>query len=79
MTPLTPGGGTFDPDTIALMRTCLDDAWAELSPLIQARTMKSVLAQRILQAVAAGERDPVRLRTIALLHALNPTKPAPRG
>jgi hypothetical protein len=60
-------GVVFDPETIQLLRTCLDEAWAQLSPMEQATTLKSSLAMRMLRAAAAGERDPVRLRRCALL------------
>jgi hypothetical protein len=66
--------GVFDPETVALLRACLDDAWAQLNPIQQSNTLKSALALRILQAAAAGERDPVRLRTCALLHIASPPR-----
>jgi hypothetical protein len=56
----------FDPDTIALLRTTLDHAWASLPPGQQAVTSRSILAERILRAAARGERDPDRLRAHAL-------------
>jgi hypothetical protein len=58
----------FDPETVALLRTILDHAWASLSPNQQARTSRSVMAERILQAAAKGERDPDRLRVCALMN-----------
>jgi hypothetical protein len=58
-------GVVFDPETVALLRACLDDAWAHLSPIERSNTLKSTLALRILHAAAAGERDPIRLRTWA--------------
>ena len=51
----------FDPKTIALLRTTLDRAWAGLTLSEQAKTSRSVLAERILLAAAKGERDPERL------------------
>jgi hypothetical protein len=59
-------GGTFDPETIELMRSALDAAWASLTPEQQASVSRSLLAQRILRAAARGERDLVRLRARAL-------------
>jgi hypothetical protein len=56
----------FDPDTIALLRTTLDHAWASLEPGQQVVTSRSILAERILRAAARGERDPDRLRAHAL-------------
>jgi hypothetical protein len=58
----------FDHQTIELMRSSLEDGWARLPPAEQAGTSKTLLAQRILTAVARGERDPARLRLCALLH-----------
>src|SRR6516225_8673567 len=52
----------FDPDTIAILRTTLDSAWAGLPPTRRALTSQSLLAERILRAAARGERDPDRLR-----------------
>jgi len=59
-------GGSFDPETTALLRTVLDEAWVNLLPEQQSRTSKSDLAMRILVLAAQGERDPVRLRTRAV-------------
>jgi hypothetical protein len=56
----------FDPETIALLRTSLDRAWASLPPGQQAVTSQSLLAERILRAAAQGERDPDRLRARAI-------------
>jgi hypothetical protein len=60
-------GGVFEPETIDLLRQCLEEAWTELGPAGQARVSKTMLAERILKAAATGERDPVRLRTAALV------------
>ena len=56
----------FDPETVALLRETLDDAWACLSPELQATMLKTALAERILKSAARGERDPKRLRAAAL-------------
>jgi hypothetical protein len=56
----------FDPDTVTLLRTTLDHAWASLPPDQQAATSRSILAERILRSAARGERDPDRLRAHAL-------------
>jgi hypothetical protein len=63
-------GGSYDPETIALLRTVLDDAWANLLPSQQAATNKYALAQRILKLAAQGERNPIRLRTNAVIEVL---------
>jgi hypothetical protein len=57
----------FDPEILALLRTTLDHAWDSLPAREQAVTSRSILAGRILKAAAEGERDPERLRALALL------------
>jgi hypothetical protein len=56
----------FDPETVTLLREALDDAWACLSPELQATMQKTALAERILKSAAFGERDRNRLRAAAL-------------
>jgi hypothetical protein len=56
----------FDPETIALLRTTLDRAWESLPQSRKAGVSRSLLAERILKAAARGERDPERLRALAL-------------
>ena len=56
----------FDPETVTLLRETLDDAWACLSPELQATMQKTELAERILKSAARGERDRRRLRAAAL-------------
>jgi hypothetical protein len=57
----------LDPETIALLRETLDDAWACLPPQQQATMQKSTLAVRILKSAAQGERDRKRLRDAAMM------------
>jgi hypothetical protein len=63
---------TFDKDTIALMGRAFDDACKELwaasffPTAADESGYKDVMAQLILGAVANGERDPERLKAIAL-------------
>jgi hypothetical protein len=61
-----PEDGSFDPETVNLLRGVLDDAWERLSPEQQARTQKSDVALRILRLAMRGERDPVKLRMSAV-------------
>jgi len=56
----------FDPETVTLLRVTLEDAWACLSPELQATMQKTALAERILKSAARGERDRKRLRDAAL-------------
>ena len=56
----------FDPETIAVLKETLDDAWARLLPHQQATMLKSALAERLLKSAAQGERDRKRLLDAAL-------------
>ena len=58
---------SFDPETVALLKETLEDAWAALRPEQQATTQKTALAERILKSAADGERDRKRLRDAALM------------
>ena len=55
----------FDPETVAMLRDVLDDAWSRL-PAGQTNVTRSLLAERILKAARDGERDPSRLRARAV-------------
>lgn len=59
----------FTPEEVALLRSVLDEAAAQLPPHKQTCMMKSILAEGILKRAATGERDPMRLRVAALLAA----------
>jgi hypothetical protein len=48
------------------LKEVLDDAWYSLSAEQQATISKTVLAERILQSAAKGERDRERLLAVAL-------------
>jgi hypothetical protein len=67
----------FDPATVQLMKASLEEAWEMLGPIEQAKTNKQTLAVRVLRAAAQGERDPIRLRTWALVRAVPPTIVSP--
>ena len=58
--------GAYDPATLTLLRSVLDDAWDELPPARRASTPKSEVAVRILRLARRGERDPSKLRAAAL-------------
>ena len=64
-------GGAFDPETISLMRSVLDEVWGSLRPEEQAQASRSLFAQRILKLAATGERDPIRLRTCAFTEVIS--------
>jgi hypothetical protein len=58
---------SFDPETVSLLRSTLDDAWERLRPQQRALTSRTLLAERILKSAAKGERNPERLRDEALM------------
>lgn len=59
-------GRVYDPETVELLKTILEDAWACVRPEQQRGVSKTLLAERLLSAAARGERDPARLRARAL-------------
>jgi hypothetical protein len=59
----------FDPNTVAMLREVLDDAWSRL-PAGQTSVNRSTLAGRILEAAKAGERNPAKLRAHAIASSL---------
>ena len=58
--------GSYDPDTVRILREVLDDAWATLPSEHQTQTEKSALALAILKLASNGERDPTRLSALAV-------------
>jgi hypothetical protein len=62
----------FDAEMVAMMGRALDEAWAEFEAKSGVRAepgksgIRRALALRILRAVRAGQRDPQRLRDVAL-------------
>ena len=59
-------GVVFDPETVELLRTVLDEAWADLLPEQQASMDRYPLGRTHIRAAARGERDPDALRARAL-------------
>jgi hypothetical protein len=70
-----PRDGSYDPETITLLRSVLDAAWNSLSPAQQARLSKSDLAERLLKLAARDERDPARLRIRAMIEVIPHNSP----
>ena len=60
-------GVSFDTDTVQLMRLVLEETAAKLPRHLRTSSVKIELAELILKAAAQGERDPVRLRSAALI------------
>jgi hypothetical protein len=55
-------GAVFQPETIELMKSALDEAATIMPKAERTDAMKAKLASRILAAAAKGERDPIQLR-----------------
>ena len=66
-------GGWFEPETVTLLKTALDEAWAFMSADQRADASRTDMAVRILKLAQKGVRDPVRLRTCALTRIAPPT------
>jgi len=60
----------FNPETLNLLGSVLDETWDSLRPNERSRTTKTEIAKRILDLAARGERDPVRLRTEAVTEVI---------
>jgi len=78
---------SYDPDMLRVLTRAFDDAWKEVQSLVGVRpvaaeVLRAKLANRIMNAFNGGERDPSRLKLIALgaidVHELvNPSRPTP--
>jgi hypothetical protein len=78
---------SYDPDTLKVLTSAFENAWKEVQSLIGVRpvapqVLRAKLANRIMVAANAGERDQSRLKLIALgaidIHELvNPPRPMP--
>ena len=58
--------GAFEPEVIAAMNEAFDTACKALQDTGQPELVLDIIAERIIAAASAGERDPVRLREAAL-------------
>jgi hypothetical protein len=61
----------YDPETLGVVTRAFDEAWIDIQVMLGAKPLnatvvRSALAKRIMIAVAEGERDPARLKWIAL-------------
>jgi hypothetical protein len=61
----------YDPETLGVLIRVFDEAWIDIqtmlvAPPLDANAMRSALAKRIMEAANDGERDPWRLKMIAL-------------
>jgi hypothetical protein len=61
----------YDPQTLRVLTHAFDEAWKEVQSALSVRPfaadiLQTRLAKRIMAAADKGERDPARLRLIAL-------------
>jgi hypothetical protein len=59
--------GAFDPETLTILKDVFDEACALVPEAQSTPEMRTILAERILNLAGRGERDPIRLRTYALM------------
>jgi hypothetical protein len=75
-------GAAYDPETLAMMTRILEDACGELQSINAKRALADVvratMASRIVTAVADGEREPSKLKLLAL-HAVDARDLGPRS
>lgn len=62
---------SYDPDTLSLLGRVFEEAWMDTKAMIGPRpldpeSIRSGLAKRIMEAAESGERDPKRLKLLAL-------------
>jgi hypothetical protein len=62
---------SYDPETLGLLSRVFDEVWKDVQGMLGSRpldpsNLRSHLAKRIMAAAAGGERDPRRLKLIAL-------------
>jgi hypothetical protein len=59
---------SFAPDTVSLMGRVCDEAYGDLdkSPPGATKARRRDIATRVMAAVSAGERNPLRLKAVAL-------------
>jgi hypothetical protein len=62
---------SYDPATRAMLNRVLDEVWREVEATLVAEpfdalALRATLALRIMRAASVGERDPARLKSIAL-------------
>jgi hypothetical protein len=60
-------GAAFEPELIVAMSEALEAACKELQDAGRPEVVREAIAVRIIAAARAGERDPVRLRSAALV------------
>ena len=62
---------SYDPETLDVLSRVFDEAWIDIQAMVGPRPLdpnglRSALAKRIIAAAATGERDPRRLKLLAM-------------
>ena len=62
---------SYDPETLGVLSRVFDEAWIDVQAMVgptplDSNGLRLALAKRIIAAAATGERDPRRLKLIAL-------------
>jgi hypothetical protein len=62
---------SYDPETLGVLTRVFDEAWVDVQAMVgpeplDSDGLRSHLVKRIMAAAATGERDPRRLKLIAL-------------
>src|SRR5438445_13104078 len=60
------GNVPFDPETLVILESVLDEAWASIQAQRNGNITRAALAKRILNLAVKGERNPARLLDDAL-------------
>jgi hypothetical protein len=67
---MAAASGSFDPETLAMLRAVFEEACGVLPPHRRTSKMRSDLAVIILRRAAQGGLSPAELRSYALLEAV---------
>jgi hypothetical protein len=62
---------SYDPETLRVLTDAFDEAWMDIQNMLgnkplDPNAMRAVVVKRIMAAAEDGERDPKRLKLIAL-------------
>ena len=66
-----PASTSYDPQTLDVLRCAFDEAWLDVQRMLGQRLLdpnclRALLARRIIAAADTGERDPRRLKLLAM-------------
>jgi hypothetical protein len=56
----------YRPEELLLLRRIFDDVIAAMHPAMQTSTNRALIAARIMDCAATGERDPIELKNAAV-------------